>query len=290
MKNNAMTLQERMTSYEYPSTMRRAFKGQPLVLRLNGRHFRLLTKDLEYPYDERLSRLMLDTTKAMVEFFHAKVGYTQSDEMTLVWNIACDDSASFPFEGRLQKIESLCAAYATAFFNKKLATYIPEKAELLLIFDARAFVPNLMEAYNVVLSRQNYAMKHAARSAMYMMGASLGNEPVVIKQKSSWTNETLAAKMGGIFNDYAPSFKRGTFVRRMKREEHPGERQRQVHVQGTQSFTKQASPWSIEATDIWLSRQVQPLDALFFDSDPLPVADFLQTDDVFQMAAGNVAR
>lgn len=167
MSNSDKTsLGDRMKSYEFPSTSRKAFKGQPLVVRLDGKSFHNFTKGLKRPYDERLSKLMVATTTALVDRFQAKVGYTQSDEISLVWNIECDSSAEFPFDGRFQKMESLLASYATAFFNKKLAEFLPEKEDELPTFDARAFVvPNLMEAYHALLWRQQDATKNAISMA-----------------------------------------------------------------------------------------------------------------------------
>ena len=167
MSNSDKTsLGDRMKSYEFPSTSRKAFKGQPMVVRLDGKSFHNFTKGLKRPYDERLSKLMVATTMALVDRFQAKVGYTQSDEISLVWNIECDSSAEFPFDGRFQKMESLLASYATAFFNKKLAEFLPEKEDELPTFDARAFVvPNLMEAYHALLWRQQDATKNAISMA-----------------------------------------------------------------------------------------------------------------------------
>lgn len=49
----------RMKQYEQPTTGRKAFKGQPLVARLDGKSFHTFTKGLKRPYDERLSNLMV---------------------------------------------------------------------------------------------------------------------------------------------------------------------------------------------------------------------------------------
>ena len=81
------SLGDRMKSYESLSTSRKAFKGQPLVVRLDGKSFHTFTKGLARPFDQRLSSLMVETTKALVDRFQAKVGYTQSDEITLVWHV-----------------------------------------------------------------------------------------------------------------------------------------------------------------------------------------------------------
>ena len=62
----------------------RAPRGQPLLVRLDGRAFHTYTSGLRRPYDERLSHAMIETTRCLVEDLHAAVGYTQSDEISLI--------------------------------------------------------------------------------------------------------------------------------------------------------------------------------------------------------------
>lgn len=277
MSNSDKTsLGDRMKSYEFPGTSRKAFKGQPLVTRLDGKSFHTFTKGLKRPYDERLSRLMVETTKALVDRFHAKVGYTQSDEITLVWYIECDSSADYPFDGRLQKIESLTAAYATAFFNKKLAEYLPEKAEQLPTFDARAFmVPNLMEAYHSVLWRQ----QDATKNAISMAAQSMFSHKALQNKNGAQMQEMMWAQHGVNFNDYPAFFKRGTFVRRVKREVVLSEAQLAV-MPPQHRPTGPVVRSGIEAQDIWLSRQAKPLDVLFFDAEPQAVVGPVSIEDM----------
>lgn len=266
MSNSDKTsLGDRMKSYEFPSTSRKAFKGQPMVVRLDGKSFHSFTKGLKRPYDARLSQLMVETTKALVERFHAKVGYTQSDEITLVWNIDCDSSADFPFDGRFQKMESLLAAYATAFFNKNLVPYLPEKANEMPIFDARAFVvPNLMEAYHALLWRQ----QDATKNAISMAAQSMFSHKALQKKNGAEMQEMMFQSHGINFNDYPSFFKRGTFARRVKRERMLTE----VELANIAEDYRPTGPvvrTSVEAVDIWLSRQVEPLNVLFFDAEPV---------------------
>ena len=287
MSNSDKTsLGDRMKSYEFPSTTRKAFKGQPLVVRLDGKSFHTFTKGLKRPYDERLSRLMVETTKALVDRFQAKVGYTQSDEITLVWNIECDGSAEFPFDGRFQKMESLLAAYATAVFNKKLAEYLPEKAEQLPIFDARAFVvPNLMEAYHAILWRQ----QDATKNAISMAAQSMFSHKSLQKKNSSEMQEMMWSQHGVNFNDYPAFFKRGTFVRRVKRERILTDAE-MANIPAAHRPTGPVVRSGIEATDIWLSRQVKPLDVLFFDAEPVAVAGPVMAEDVPDDAPQDAAK
>lgn len=286
--SNKTSLGERIQSYEFPSTSRKAFKGQPLVVRLKNEYFILFAKDAVYcNYGDSLSRLMVETSKALVDRFRAKIGYTQSGEITLVWNIGTDDSAEFPFFGRFQKIESQLAAYATAFFTKKLAEYLPEKTEQLAIFDARAFVvPNLMEAYHAILWRQQKAIKNAAMSAILLCAKDAASDKALQektqkKQVTPEMQETMTTMFGVNFNDYPTHFKRGTFLRRVKHKRLLSETEIADSTQAQRS-TGPVVWWSIEELDIWLSRQAKPLDVLFFDAEPGAFTGAVNAKDVLR--------
>ena len=133
------SLGDRMKMYEAPTTSRVIFKGQPIVARLDGKSFHTFTKGLSRPYDERLKNLMVAITKELVDRYGAKIGYHQSDEITLVWYIQSDSQQEYPFGGRVQKLESILASTASAFMNKNLADYLPEKVSAMPVFDCRVF-------------------------------------------------------------------------------------------------------------------------------------------------------
>lgn len=256
-----------MKSYEIPSTARKAFKGQPLVVRLDGQAFHTFTKGLKRPYDERLSQLMVETAKALVARYNPNIAYTQSDEITLVWNIDCGSSADFPFDGRFQKIESLIPGYATGFFNKQLAKYLPEKVDSIAVFDGRAFVvPTLIEAYNEFLWRQ----QDATKNAISMAAQSMFSHKALSKKNSAEMQEMIFQKNGTNFNDYPAFFKRGTFLKRVTRERllTPLELSNIAEAYRPKGPVVRSS---VEAIDIWLSRQPNPLDVLFFDAEPVVV-------------------
>lgn len=57
----------------------------PVVLRLDGKSFHSFTKGMERPFDKILNTAMQETLKSLCEEISGCViGYTQSDEMTLV--------------------------------------------------------------------------------------------------------------------------------------------------------------------------------------------------------------
>jgi tRNA(His) guanylyltransferase len=156
---------------------------------------------------------MVETTRYLVEATHARIGYTQSDEISLVWLV--EDKSEPLFGGKVQKTVSLLAGMATAAFTRAILTGPhADRADRLPHFDARAFIlPNKAEACNALLWRELDATKNAvtmAASAYYSHKALQG-------KNSAEKQEMLFAK-GVNFNDYPAFFKRGTFLRRVTRE------------------------------------------------------------------------
>ena len=105
----------------------------PVMARIDGRSFSKFTSGLARPYDERMSRLMIDTTKFLVEQTNARCGYTQSDEITLVW-MAEDPDAELFFGGKLLKMTSIVGSLATVYFNRQMTERLPEKKDLMPVF------------------------------------------------------------------------------------------------------------------------------------------------------------
>jgi tRNA(His) guanylyltransferase len=260
------TLGDRMKSYEAPDTSRKAFKGQPLVARLDGKAFHTFCKGLQRPFDERLSRLMVRVMSALVDRFNAKIGYTQSDEITLVWFSDSTSSTEYVFDGRFQKLNSLLAAYATAVFNRDLQTFLPEKGGELPIFDCRSFVvPNLLEAYHAVLWRQ----QDCTKNAISMAAQSMFSHRSLQGQNGSQMQERMWSEKGVNFNDYPAAFRRGTFARRVKvLKPLPPETIEKLKAIGREFDPTQAIERSeIQTCTAWLSRLEDPVSFLFKDGE-----------------------
>lgn len=93
-------------------------KKDPHVIRLDGHSFSKFTSSLQQPWDLRFLTAMSLTTADLVLKFQATTGYTQSDEITLTFfSLPNNESGEYPilpFSGRIQKLTSLCAGYASA--------------------------------------------------------------------------------------------------------------------------------------------------------------------------------
>lgn len=183
----------------------------PIVIRLDGRSFSSYTSGMEKPFDRKMSEAMIRTTIALVKETGAVIGYTQSDEITLVLYSDCLDSKIW-FDGKKFKIISCAASFCANEFYRSITELMPSKTGSAPSFDCRAFnVPNKMEAANVVLWRELDASKNAISSAarFYYSHKELDGKTGSEKQ------ELLFCK-GVNFNDYPAFFKRGTFVQKRK--------------------------------------------------------------------------
>jgi tRNA(His) 5'-end guanylyltransferase len=258
-ESDRTSIGDRMKSYEQPSTSRIAFKGQPLIARLDGKSFHQFTKGLKRPFDTGLSNLMRETMMALVDRFGAKVGYTQSDEITLAWYETADSSTDYPFSGRFQKLDSLLAAFATAFFNKHLATHLPQKADQLPTFDCRSFVvPSMQEAYHCFLWRQ----QDATKNAISMAAQSLFSHKQLQGLHGPQMQELMWKEKGVNFNDFPAFFKRGVFARRAKYSRMLTEAE-MAFIPEQYRPTGPVERSFIDVLDIWLSKQEAPIAVLF---------------------------
>lgn len=252
---------DRMKSYEALSTSRKAFKGQPIIARLDGSNFHAFTKGLMRPYDKRLSSLMSEVMSSLVDRFGATVGYTQSDEISLAWFVDSSSQTQYPFDGRFQKMESLIASFATAKFNQLLPKYLPEKADLLPIFDCRAFVvPNLLEAYHTFLWRQQDCTKNAISMAAqtYFSHKSLQGQNGSVMQERLWHDAGIN------FNEYPAFFRRGTFARRVKiLKPLDAETVSKLEALGRPFSNEPAERSEIQVSHGWLSKLEDPISYLF---------------------------
>jgi len=152
---------------------------------------------------------MVEVTKELVEQTNAVIGYTQSDEISLIlWND--DPKAQVYFGGRVQKTVSTLASYCSVRFNQLLPSYLPAKVGTCPTFDCRAWnVPTLEEAANVLLWREQDAIKNSiASSAQYYFSHKQLHGLHTDQQVS------LLLTKGVDWDKYPAAFKRGSYVAR----------------------------------------------------------------------------
>src|SRR3569832_1982692 len=93
---------DRMKAYEAVETARKLDPLLPIYARIDGRAFSTFTRGMERPFDLRMTGAMVETTKHLVHATHARIGYVQSDEISLVW-LAEGPNSDTLFSGKVQK-------------------------------------------------------------------------------------------------------------------------------------------------------------------------------------------
>jgi tRNA(His) guanylyltransferase len=101
----------------------------PVVIRLDGNKFSTWTKPFKRQkklYDERIHIAMLNTCSDLVVKFQAATGYTQSDEITLIFKFEQDGKENGNlYKGRIVKLATIASSYAAARFNYHMMKQIP---------------------------------------------------------------------------------------------------------------------------------------------------------------------
>lgn len=210
-------LGDRMKVYESMANPR-LLPRVPILARLDGRTFHTFTKHAARPFSATFHGFMVEVTRALVLESQATVGYTQSDEITLAW-------IENPFfDGNVQKMCSTLAALASTH----LGTMRRDPKDGLAwgrgppTFDCRVWaVPNLAEAANVFLWRQ----QDASRNSVQMAARFYFSHKECDGKDTKELQEMLFQKHMVNWNSYPAAFKRGTFVVRAteKRELTPAQ-------------------------------------------------------------------
>ena len=199
---------DRLKMFEGIEAGRILIPNLPICVRVDGRAFHTFTRGMNRPYDERMSKAMIETMKYLVQKTDACIGYVQSDEISLVLS----DIKEPLFGGRVQKLTSIIAAMATAKFNDEIHKSFPDKA--LAEFDCRVWnVPNRTEAANTILWREFDATKNS----ISMAARSVYSDKQLLGKNSSDKQELLWQK-GINWDKYPVFFKRGTYARRVVME------------------------------------------------------------------------
>ncbi len=139
----------------------------PLYVRLDGRAFHRLARTLELarPFDERFGGAMARVARRLVADSGVSpvFAYTFSDECSLFF-------ARLPFDGRVEKLDSVLAAYAASALTIELGLAEP------VAFDARVVFVDPSSAYDYLVDRQAEAWRNHinayAQAALIAEGVS----------------------------------------------------------------------------------------------------------------------
>ena len=207
------TLGNRMKALESLSTSRNLMLGTPVYARIDGRAFHTFCRGLEKPFSKTFIETMQFVTMRLVKDFNAILGYVQSDEISLGWI----DLSKAPFDGRVQKLESVLASAAAAYFNyfifgtDKGAGLRGRALKHIPTFDCRCFnVPTVEELANSFLWRENDAIKNSVTG----MALSFFSNKEIEGKNTDDKVHMMRMKGYCFYEDTEEAFLRGTFFQR----------------------------------------------------------------------------
>lgn len=113
------TLGDRMKNNYENITRYYLTRRMPVIIRIDGKAFHTFTRGFKKPFDDVLVKTMQDTMRYLCENIQGCVlGYTQSDEISLVLTDYAELTTDAWFGNNLQKMCSVSASMATLAFNK----------------------------------------------------------------------------------------------------------------------------------------------------------------------------
>ena len=176
-----------------------------LVVRLDGKGFSKWTRPFASPFDVRINTAFIAVTSAMMEEWRPDVGFTQSDEITLMWYPNDPESTTeYPFGGKVQKLCSVLASHCTVLFNAEFDGH-----HTPALFDARAFgALTRGDCDAAVAWRAADAVRNGINSVAMSMFSARQLDGVSTRKRV----EMLEAEGVDLDADYLPHNRHGTFM------------------------------------------------------------------------------
>jgi len=206
-------LKDRIAAYENTADIK-LLPRVPLIITINGRSFSKITSLLDKPYCSKFADCMYSSMLRLVnEIDGAVFAYSFNDEIVIV--VRNDQSLETQpwYDNRIQKITSVTASIATMHFNNCAAAN-----DLNLmgdpIFLSKVFVvPNITEAINVMVSKQQQAFQSSINFACFYELLKKYNKEE-IKEMLAGTSldekiDLLSQECNIDFNEYPAEFRRG---------------------------------------------------------------------------------
>ena len=212
--------------YEKPYQIKLT-RRTPVAIRIDGKAFHTFTRGFQKPFDPLLMKAMQRTMKYLCENIQGCVlGYTQSDEITLILVDYQNLNSCAWFDYEVQKMCSIAASMATMAFNKfftknvnyfemthehddtinEYCTTLVNAAEKGAMFDARCFNIPKEEVCNLIYWRQ----LDATRNSIQMVGQANFSHKELQNKSCNMIQEMLFAEKGINWNDYPTYLKRGS--------------------------------------------------------------------------------
>lgn len=208
-------LGDRMKVYE--DTYRNKLPRRTYTLiRLDGKAFHTWTKGAEKPFDKRIAICMEYALLQLAsEVSGFKLGYTQSDEISLLLTDFSELNTQAWFDGNIQKIVSVSASIVTHNFNQ-MALNIFGPLVRPASFDARVFtIPEQPEVFNYFMWRFRDCMRNSIQSA----GQKYFSQKQLHGKNTDQIQEMLFQEHGINWSEYPEWFKNGSFLYRNENAE-----------------------------------------------------------------------
>lgn len=226
------TLGDRMKNNYENITRYYLTRRMPVIIRIDGRSFHTFTRGFKKPFDDILVNTMQDTMKYLCENIQGCVlGYTQSDEISLVLTDYAELTTDAWFGNNLQKMCSVSASMATMAFTKYFVKNVKECERMALIgnvvlfeddekyinvlkkaiekgamFDSRVFTIPKEEVCNYLIWRQ----QDATRNSIQSVGQVNFSQKELHGKSCNNIQDMLMLQKSINWNDYSTTLKRGS--------------------------------------------------------------------------------
>lgn len=210
----------------------------PVAIRLDMKAGHTFTRGFKKPFDHIFMESMQQTMKYLCENIQGcLLGYTQSDEITLILQDYKTLTTDAWFDYAVQKICSISASMATMQFNKVFANLVEEEyrayndfrflpaaeddlyigalvraADKGAMFDSRCFNIPKEEITNLILWRQ----KDAERNSINMVGQAYFSYRELQGKSLSQVQDMLMKKYQVNWNDFTVAEKRGACCKKVQ--------------------------------------------------------------------------
>ena len=212
---------ERMKGYEFQSRTS-LLKRTPVIIRLDGKAFHTFTRGLDKPFDLDFVSIMQQTMLELCKSIQGCVlGYTQSDEITLVLVDYQSIDTCALFDNEVQKLVSVSSSMATLYFNKIVDKFVSDneysarcweviskwdKKRFKALFDSRAFNLPKEEVCNNLIWRQ----QDATRNSINSLAQSLYSQKEINGIKSNDLQNKMLIEKDVNWNNLDTKLKRGS--------------------------------------------------------------------------------
>lgn len=210
------TLGDRMKDYEADALKHNMRADEYVVIRLDGNHFHTWVKKVKMkkPFDSRMISAMMAATLRLCEKIPTCImGYTQSDEITLVLRKGETAESDPWFSNRVQKLCSISASICSVEFNDAVREQFGEEYVEPAYFDARViFFPSLDEVINCLIWRQNDCIKNSVSALSH----SLLPQKQLLNKNSDEQKKMMLELKGVDWNELPNYLKMGTLIHKEK--------------------------------------------------------------------------